>query len=102
MHETYCLGCTCNRMGLSSRRGVSNNPSISMPLIGVELVLLLQYLEVVMSDLLFLPATFLPSLSTFVPEGKGRVYIVTLGSKIKELPLPTQGLRANHLPPVLP
>lgn len=76
--------------------GVISLPS--MPLIGVELVLLLQYLEVVMSDLLSLLATFLSSLSTAVPEGKGRVYIVTLGSKIKEVPLPTQGPRANHLP----
>lgn len=80
--------------------GVISLPS--MALIGVESVLLLQYLEVVMSDLLSLPATFLPSLSTAVPEGKGRVYIVTLGSKIKELPLQTQGLRANHLLPPSP
>lgn len=52
---------------------------------------------------LALPACYLcPPPFTVVPQEKGRVWNVTLGSKRKELLLPTQGLWANYLPPTPP
>lgn len=55
----------------ATTEGVIFLPSMSLP--RIQLVLLLYCSEVAMSDLLSLPVTFFPFLSTALPEGKRKV-----------------------------